>query len=58
MVAEAHHMAVDDVFAAAFSEQFSAWLRLRERAKCGDRDKFLEILSQVPGVEAEAEDRI
>jgi len=57
-IAEAHHIAVDDVFATAFSEQFSAWQRLQERAKRGDRDKFLAILSQVPDVESEAHDRI
>jgi hypothetical protein len=49
---------VDDVFATAFSEQFSAWQRFRERAKRGDRDTFLAILSQVPDVEPEAYDRI
>jgi hypothetical protein len=58
IIAEAHHIAVDDVFATAFSEQFSAWERFRERAKRGNRDTFLAIFSQVPDVEPEAYDRM
>jgi len=58
IIAEAHHIAVDDVLATAFSKQFSAWQRFQERAKRGNRDTFLAILSHVPDVEPEAFDRI
>jgi len=57
-IAEAHHIPVDDVFAKAFAEQFSAWQRLQERVKLGDRDKFVAVLNKVPDIEPEAYDRI
>jgi predicted transcriptional regulator len=57
-IAEAHHIAVDDVFAMAFAEQFSAWQRIQERAKRGDRDKFVAVLNKVPDIQPEAYDRI
>jgi hypothetical protein len=57
-MAEVHHIAVDDIFVNAFSEQFAAWQHVRERAARGDRDQFLAVLSEVPDVEPEAYDRI
>jgi hypothetical protein len=57
-IAEASHMRVDEVFAAALSEQLTAWKRLRERAARGDREKYLAVLADVPDVEPEPADRI
>ena len=58
LIAEAHHLPVEEVFASAFADQFSAWRRLRERAARGDRAKFLAALDNVPDVEPEEYDRI
>jgi hypothetical protein len=57
-IAEARHIPVEQVFASAFADQFAAWQRLRERAKRGDREKFLAVLDEVPDVEPEEYDRI
>jgi hypothetical protein len=57
-MAEVHHIAVDEVFVNAFSEQFAAWQHVRERAERGDRDQFLAILSEVPDLEPEVHDWI
>jgi len=58
VIAEAHHVPVEEVFASAFAEYVAAWQRLRERAARGDRDKFLTVLDKVPDVEPEEYDRI
>jgi hypothetical protein len=57
-IAEAHHVAVEEVFVSAFADQLAAWQRLRERAARGDGDKFLAALDKVPDVEPEEYDRI
>jgi len=57
-IADAHQVPVEQVFAAAFADQFSVWQRLRERASRGDRDKFLEVLDRVPDVEPDEYDRL
>lgn len=58
VIAEAHHVPVDEVFASAFAEQLAAWQRLKERAARGDRNKFLAVLDKVPDVEPEEYDRM
>lgn len=57
-IAEARHIPVEKVFESAFADQFATWQRLRERAKRGDRQKFLAVLDEVPDVEPEEYDRI
>lgn len=57
-IAEAHHVPVEEVFVSAFTDQFAAWQRLRERGVRGDRDKFQSVLDKVPDIEAEEFDRI
>jgi hypothetical protein len=50
-IAKAQHISVDEVFASAFAEQFSAWERLQERAAGGTREKFLAALKKSPDTE-------
>ena len=57
-IAEAQHVSVDEVFAAAFAEQLAAWERLRQRAARGSRERFLTVLDKVPDTEPEDYDRL
>lgn len=57
-MAEAHHVAVDEIFVSAFAEQLAAWQRLRERAARGSREKYFAVLDNVPDVEPDTADRI
>ena len=57
-IAEAQHVPVDEVFAAAFAEQLAAWDRLKQKAGAGSRDKFLAVLDKVPDVDPEEYDRL
>ncbi|MGH9342244.1 MAG: toxin-antitoxin system HicB family antitoxin [Terriglobia bacterium] len=58
IIAEAHRIPVDQVFASAFAEHIATWQRLRERAARGNREKFLAVLDEVPDVEPEEHDRL
>lgn len=51
-------MSVDEIFAAAFSQQFAALDRLQERAGLGERKRFLDVLDKAPDVEPEESDRL
>lgn len=57
-IAEAHDVPVEQVVASAFADQLAAWKRLKDRAACGDRQKFLAVLDNVPDVEPEEYDRL
>ncbi len=57
-IADARHVPVEQVFAAAFADQFAAWPRLQERETRGDRQKFLAVLESVPDVEPEEYDSV
>jgi hypothetical protein len=57
-IAEAHQIAVDEVFISAFVEQLAAWQRLRERAARGSREKYFAVLDNVPDIEPDPADRI
>ncbi len=54
-------ISVDQFVSSAIAEKASAWATieyLKERAKRGSREKFLQALSKVPKVEPDEEDRI
>ena len=60
-LAEREGISVDQFVASAIAEKASAWDGLdylKERAKRGSREKFLEALSHVPDVEPDEWDRI
>jgi hypothetical protein len=56
-IARSQSMSVADVFATACFEHVAAWERMENRAKRGDRTKFLEVLAKVPDVEPGEHDR-
>ena len=56
VIAEAHHVPVEEIFASAFADQFAAWHRLHERAARGSRDHFLAVLDKVPDIKPEEYD--
>jgi len=58
LIADAHHIPVNELFASAFSEQLANWRRLQERAARGSREDFLRVLDRVPDVEPEEYDRL
>ena len=54
-------ISVDQFVSSAIAEKASAWATveyLKERAKRGSREKFLNALSKVPKVEPDEEDKI
>ena len=57
-LAKAQRVSVNDVFVSAFTEQLSAWNRLKERAARGSREQFLAVLDKVLAVEPEGRDHI
>ncbi len=58
ILAEAHHVPVEEILVSALADQCAAWQRLLGRARRGDRDKFLSVLEKVPEVEADEFDRL
>ena len=58
VIAEAHQVAVEEVFISAFAEQLAAWQRLRERAARGSRENYFAVLDNVPSIEPDPSDRI
>lgn len=56
-IARSQHLSVAEIFAAACLEHVAAWERIEKRAKLGNRESFLDVLSKVPDVEPEAHDR-
>ena len=58
IIAEAHQVAVEEVFISAFAEQLASWQRLRERAARGSREKYFAVLNNVPDVEPDSIDRL
>ncbi len=59
-LAKREGITVDQFVASAIAEKVSAWdcmKYLKERAKRGSREEFLEALSKVPDVEPAEEDR-
>jgi hypothetical protein len=57
-IAKMQNISVDQVFASAFAEHWSAWERLKRRAALGNREDFLAVLDKVPDVEPAPDDRI
>lgn len=57
-IAESQQLRVDDVLASALSDQLSHLRRLEERARRGNREKFLEVLDRVPDIAPEDYDRL
>lgn len=57
-LARQRHVSVDEIIAAAFSQQLAALDRLQERAGLGDRKRFLDVLDKAPDVEPEESDRL
>lgn len=58
---EREGITVEQFINSAAAEKASAWMTLdylRERAKRGSREKFLEIMERVPDVEPDEEDRL
>lgn len=58
---EREGITVEQFINSAAAEKASAWMTLdylRERAKRGSREKFLEIMEKVPDVEPDEEDRL
>ena len=59
-LAKREGITVDQFVASAIAEKVSAWDSveyLKERAKRGSREKFLDALSKVPDVEPADEDK-
>ena len=52
-IAKAQHVSVDEVLASVFAEHLAAWERLQQRARRGERDRFLAVLDKVPDADAE-----
>jgi len=57
-VAAAENISVDDLFVSAFEERLLEFERLKERASHGSYQKFLRVMSKVPGVEPPEHDRL
>ena len=57
-IARAQQMSVAEIFAAACAAHVTAWERLAARAQRGDRTAYLDVLSRVPDVEPEEQDRL
>jgi hypothetical protein len=60
-LSEKEGITVDQFVSSAIAEKASAWTTieyLKERAKRGSREKFLQALSKVPKDEPDKEDRI
>ena len=56
--AEADHVSVDRVVAAALSEKVGDWSRLRTRAERGSVDKLRSVLAKVGDAPPEADDQL
>jgi hypothetical protein len=60
-LSEKEGITVEQFVSSAIAEKASAWLTveyLKERAKRGSREKFLNALSKVPKAEPDEEDKI
>jgi len=60
-LAEKEQISLDQFVSLAVAEKMSAWLTegyVAERAKRGDRAKFLKALRKVPHVPPEASDKL
>jgi len=60
-LSEKEGITVDQFISSAIAEKASAWTTieyLKERAKRGNREKFLQALSKVPKTEPDEADRI
>jgi predicted DNA binding CopG/RHH family protein len=60
-LSEKEGITVEQFVSSAIAEKASAWVTveyLKERAKRGSREKFLNALSKVPKVEPDEEDKI
>jgi hypothetical protein len=58
---EAEGISVEQFASSAIAEKASAWLTvdyLKERGKNASQKRFLEILSRVPDIEPDPEDRL
>ena len=56
-IARSQQMSVPEVFAAACSRHVADWGQLESRARRGDREKFLDVLSRVPDVDPMKQDK-
>jgi hypothetical protein len=60
-LSEKEGITIDQFVSSAIAEKASAWTTieyLKERARRGSREKFLQALSKVPKVEPDEADRI
>jgi len=57
-VAAAENISVEQLFVAAFEERVLEFERLKERAARGSYEKFRQVMSKVPPVEAAEYDRL
>lgn len=57
-IAEARQVSVEEVISSALADQAVAWERLRQRAACGDRGKYLAALAKVPDQKPTAGDEL
>jgi len=57
-VAAAENIPVDDLFAVAFEERLLEFERLKEKASHGSYQRFLRVMSKVPGAEPPDYDRL
>jgi hypothetical protein len=57
-IAAAENMPVDNFLASAIEERLFAFERLKEKASCGNYEKFLHIMSKVPPADPPDYDRL
>ncbi len=60
-LSEKEGITIDQFVSSAIAEKASAWTTveyLKEKARRGSREKFLKVLSKVPKVEADEDDKI
>ncbi len=60
-LSEKEGITIDQFVSSAIAEKASAWTTieyLKDRAKRGSREKFLQALSKVPKIEPDEDDRI
>ena len=60
-VAERENMSLEQVISLCLAHSLGVWTAesiISERAKCGNREIFLEFMAKVPDVEPEEHDRL
>lgn len=57
-IAVEERVSVDELFASAFETRLIELDRLQERARRGSHEKFLQVMSKVPDVPPDDDDRL